>query len=380
MTESVPWWFVKIGDEEIARVADAIRDRNINCGPLCRELELRFAEILGVPHAVLTTSGSAALLLSLWAAGVGPGDEVVMPAAGFVATAHAAMLSGAQVRLVDVCPNRPLIDVEELDGVLNDRTKAVVPVHLAGAACDVPALQDRLKGTGVKIIEDAAQALGSRSPRGAIGSEGEFAGYSLGITKLITTGEGGLVAARTEEGYERLLKLRNQGVLLLTQNVFDNFGFNLRPNDLTASIALSQTERIEDRMEACRSVYRFYSEALADLHWLRMMEVRIEDGEMPLWSQIICADRDNVQAHLAEAGIVSRAFHPVLARSPHLHSARDFPRAEAFADFVLTLPSGPDQPRSNLERTSEVLHQLSPKIGSDLEDFDRIMRTDYATN
>lgn len=377
MTEPVPWWYGRLGEEEIERVAAAIRGRHINAGPLCQELEQRIAHMLGVPHAVLTTSGSAALLLSLWAAGIGPGDEVVVPAAGFVATAHAVQLTGASVRLVDVRPDRPLLDLEDLDRVLTAGTKAVIPVHLDGAACDVPGLRCRLEGTGIQIVEDAAQSLGSRSPRGAVGTEGDFAAYSMGITKLITTGEGGLIAVRSNAGFERLLKFRNQGVLSLAKNAFDSFGFNLRPNDITAAVGLAQMERIEQRMEGCRRVYRFYSKALANFSWLRMLEVRIVDGELPLWSQVLCADRDKVVTRLAEAGIVSRTFHPVLSASPHLRTDRHFPRAEAYARFVLTLPSGPDQSQRNLDRTVEVLHDISAEIESDLEEFDRLVRVKH---
>lgn len=372
--QQVPWFFGRLGEEEIAGVAAAIRDCHINCGPLCRELEARLAQRLGVPHAVLTTSGSAALLLALWAADIGPGDEVIAPAAGFIATAHAVMVAGATLRLVDVERQRPIMDLAEVEQALSPRTKAVLPVHLNGAACDVAGLRNRLAGTGIQIIEDAAQAMMSRGASGYLGTLGDFGIFSLGITKLITTGEGGLVVAHSPAAYERLQKLRNQGVHLIANNVFDSFGFNLRFNDLLASVGLAQLARIEQRMDACREVYRFYGEALRGLSWLRLVECRLDAGELPLWTQVICAERETVVRRLAEEGITARPFHPALSASPHLKSTGAFPRAEAYARYALTLPSGPDQSRENLQRTVDCLHSIAKHVASSLENFDRLVR------
>jgi len=369
-TQPIPWFFGLLGDEEIAGVAAAIRDRHINSGPVCRELEARFESLLKVPHVVLTTSGSAALLLALLGAGVGPGAEVIIPAAGFIATAHAVLLAGARVRLVDVEQKRPIMDMAAVEAAMTSCTKAVVPVHLNGAACDISELRKELANRGIHIIEDAAQALMSHGPGGLLGIQGDYGAFSLGITKLISTGEGGLVATHSAEAYERLLKLRNQGVRLFADNVFDSFGFNLRFNDLLAAVGLAQVTRIEQRRERCIDVYRFYREALQGLSWLRVLECRLDQGELPLWTQVICAQRDLVVRRLADQGIVTRAFHPVLSASAHLGVAGFFPRAEAFSSHVLTLPSGPDQCRENLERTAAALHSIDPEISGDLDVFD----------
>lgn len=138
----VPWWNTELGEAEIDGVAKAILGRHINQGELCSELERQLAQRLGVPHVAMTTSGSAALALSLMACGVGRDDEVILPALSYIATAHAVLLAGARVRLVDVRPDRPLIDPALIEAAITPRTKAILPVHLNGAACNMAAIRD----------------------------------------------------------------------------------------------------------------------------------------------------------------------------------------------------------------------------------------------
>ena len=360
--ELVPWWWTEIGQKELKGLEKAVRNRHINAGPVCEQLQRRLAELLAVPHVVLTTSGSAALLLSLLACGVGPGDEVILPAYTFIAAGHAAMLLGARVRLVDVRPDRPLMDAGQIEAAITSRTRVIVAVHTDGMACDVAAINAVAARHGLKVVEDAAQAFASRGRDGMLGTLGDAGAFSMGITKLITTGEGGFVAAGNDQTHARLLKLRNHGVVAIADNVFDEFGFNFRFNDMLAGIGLAQVQRLPERIEAVKQVYRFYCRQLKGLHYLKMIDVRLADGELPLWSQAVCAEREKVVAMLRDRGIEARRFHPPLADSRHLDAAGDFPCARFFAAHGLILPSGTDQPLENLHRTVEALHDIAAVV------------------
>jgi dTDP-4-amino-4,6-dideoxygalactose transaminase len=359
---AIRWWRTDMGAAEAQGVAAAIAARHINGGPACRALEAALAAALGVPHAALTTSGSAALLLAYWACGVGPGDEVIMPAAGFIATAHAALMLGAQPVIVDVEADRPLLSAAATARAITPRTKLIVPVHLNGAACDMPALLALAAQHGLRVVEDCAQALGSRGPHGQLGTQGDAGAFSMGITKLITTGEGGFVATRAPALMHELMTRRNHGVLAIARNVFDKAGFNLRFNDLLASVGQAQLDQLPHKLAALRRVRAFYAEALRALPYLRLMKVRVGDGELPLWTEVLCAERDRVAALLAARGIETKVFHPCVNDSAHVGARAATPNARRFAALGLTLPSGPDQTADDLARVAAALHDLRADI------------------
>jgi dTDP-4-amino-4,6-dideoxygalactose transaminase len=355
----IPWWRTDLGEAEIESVTRAIRERHVHHGLICRRLETRLAETLAVPHVTVTTSGSISLLLSMLACGVGPGDEVVIPAQTFIAPAHAALLLGASVRLVDVLLDRPLIDPQALEAALSKRTKAIVAVDLNGRACDVDAIRQIAADSGAAVIEDAAQAFRSKGPRGWLGTRAHLGAYSMGITKLITTGEGGFVVTADAAMYERLTKLRNHGVLAIADNVFDGLGCNFRLTDMQAAIGLAQLDRIEDKSDKLRRVYRFYEQGLKAIPGIELLEVRIEDGELPLWIEVLCDRRDEVLRRLSTRGIEAKAFHPCLGESAHLGNSGAYPNAQRFARTGLTLPSGPDQKQDDLEEVVAALREIT---------------------
>jgi len=328
---------------------------------VCAELERRLAEQLDAPHVVAVANGSQAVLVALLACGVGPGDEVILPACTFIAGANAGALLGATVRLVDVRPDRPVIDVEQVRPVITDRTKVILAVHLNGRVCDVAALNDIAAPHGVNVVEDCAQAFCSRNDRGWLGTQADFGTFSMGLTKLITTGEGGFVVCRDGAADDRLRRLRNQGARK-GESTFDRFGFNFKLTDMQAAVGLAQMDSLADRMAAVTRVYRLYEEALADLDWLRLIDVRVDDGELPLWAEVLCAERGRVAAMLLEAGIRTAPYPPCLAESPHLNAAGEFPNARAFCERGLVLPCGTHQPEENLRRVIGALHKIAPEI------------------
>jgi perosamine synthetase len=358
----IRWWRTDLGDDEIASVATAIRGRRINQGPECRDFEAALARYLGLPYVVATTSGSVALLLALKACGVGPGDEVIVPALTFIAPAHAALWLGATVRLVDVLPHRPVMNPLEVRRSVSERTKAVICVHLNGRAVDVTAIRADLPPHRVAVIEDCAQALGSRTNSRCLGTLADVAAFSLSISKLITTGEGGFVATADAGLHLQLAKLRNHGVLGLAKNVFPEIGFNFRLTDLQAAVGLAQLRTIDARIAAVRRIYRRYQEMLRDLRFIQLLEVNVEAGELPLWVEAVCAERATVVRELAQRGIEAKPFHPCLSESPHLQASGDFPNARRFAAEGLILPCGPNQSDADVDRVGTALRDIAAQI------------------
>jgi len=354
----VPWWWTDIGDDEAEAIAEAIRGHRIQCGPLCRELESVLAGHLQVAHVVMTSSGSAALAASLMACGIGPGDEVILPAASYIATAHACLLVGARAVLVDICPDRPVIDPGRIEEAVTGKTRAIMPVHLNGAPCDMTAIGAIAERHGLRVVEDAAQAFCSRTNDGFLGTHGDAGAFSMSIAKLVTTGEGGFAVTNDPGLAGRLHKARNQGVQVVADNRFDAAGFNFRLTDMLAAMGLAQMRKVQQKADAARRVYAFYAEALADLPGMDLVPCRIEEGELPLWPVALCRDREHVVEQLAARGIQTRAVNPCLAESPQLQCPGRFENAERFAATGLRLPGGPDQPLENLERAAEALREI----------------------
>ncbi|MBV8245669.1 MAG: DegT/DnrJ/EryC1/StrS family aminotransferase [Candidatus Eremiobacteraeota bacterium] len=355
----VTFWRHDLGDAEAAKVAEAIAQRRLSQGPITGELEARLAAYLGVAHVAMTTSGSTALYAAAATLGIGPGDEVILPNRTFIATAHAIMLTGAAVRLVDCEIESTVIDASQIERAITPRTKAILPVHLNGNAADMESINDIARRHGLFVIEDACQALGSRSAAGALGALGTFGCFSLGATKIVTTGQGGFVATSDPALHQRLVLFRNHGVSSTFIARYEHFGFNLKYNDVLASIGLAQLDRIDEYVAKHRAQYRRYQAALADLPFISMLEMPIDDGRVPLWIEAVCSARDRVHEHLLERRIQTRPFLPDLSESPHLgNDDALFVRSKRFRRDGITLPCGPDLSDEQFERTITALAEL----------------------
>lgn len=353
----VSWWRTSFGEEEAQNIYKAMAAEHISQGPVTEQFEAEFAEALDVPYAVATTSGSVALLMSLIALGIKPGDEIIVPNRTFIATAHAAMLLGAKVALVDVLPHIPTMDVSNIEQMVTPRTKAVLPVHLNGRAVEMEELHAVCEKHGLWVIEDACQALFSKNSCGYLGTQSDAGCFSLGVTKLISTGQGGMVVTRSRETYDRLKLVRNHGVLDTYQATYSQIGLNFKFTDLLASIGLAQLSRVPKRLDHVNVVYEKYVSAIANFEfpWVKNIPVKVSDGEVPLWTEVLCNDRGKLVEFLASKGIQTRHFLPDLDVSPHLGNIGDFPNSRPFSARGLVLPCGPEQPLQNIDRVIDAL-------------------------
>jgi perosamine synthetase len=363
MNDKITWWRTSVGDEARDRVISTIGAENFSDGPVTRALEREFATALGVPHALLVPSGSAALLLALLACDVGPGDEVIVPDVTWVATAHAAALLGAKVRLVDTRPDLPLMDVTLVEPLIGPKTRVIMPVHLNGRQVDMVALVALAARHGVRIVEDAAQAIFSKAAAGKAGTIGDIGCYSLGMTKLISTGQGGLVVTRDAALHDKLHAAKYHGVTTDHEGIetYSSLGFNFKFNDVAAAVGFDQVLNADDRIAAVCRIYEAYEDGLANLPHLRLLAVDLAAGEVPLWTEIRTPHREALYHYLAQRGIMTRRLHPPLHLAPHLSDDQSrFPCAIKLSAEGLCLPCGPAQSMSNVERVIETLRSWRP--------------------
>lgn len=347
----VPWWRTDVTPDEAQLVMQAIAEEHISMGPVTADFERELAALIDVPYVVATTSGSVALTLAMMALGVGPGDEVIVPDRTFIATAHAAHMLGAKIVLADCLPGYPNVDPQDIARKITPRTKAIMVVHLNGRCCEMDEILAIADRHGIPVVEDAAQAVFSKSATGYMGGLGRIGCFSLGMTKLASTGQGGAVVTRDAEIYQQLRAMRNHGVRDVVTHDYLQTGNNFKFTDLQAALGLGQIRRWQEKVAHCNRVYDAYTKGLAGQYRVTPLDVRIGSGECALWTEVVCDRRDELADYLGKQGIQTRKFLPCLHSAPHLSADVHFPNSISFGARGLVLPSGPAQPLENVART-----------------------------
>ena len=339
----IPWWQTEFAGGEAEAASAAIASGRLSQGPIVAEFENLLSEYLGVRNVIATTSGSDALLLALWAAGVRPGDEVLVPNRTWIATAHSVLLLGAVPVIVDTDSDRPVISLLDLERKVSEKTRVVIPVHMNGRDAhidEVIKFGDRYK---LKVIEDAAQALGSRDLSGAFLGTKSLAGcFSLSVAKVISSGQGGFITSNDDEFATRLRRMRTHGV----ENVVEpkNWvlpGFNFRFTDILASIGIEQLKKLDSRLNRLRQIHQKYESGLASLTNVSLIDVHISQGEIGPYIEVLCEDRSALVAYLNNFGVETRIFYPDVDKADYLSRSTHNPKSERFGRDGLYLPSGP---------------------------------------
>ncbi len=351
----VPFWMTNIGEDEIATVSETLAKKSFSLGVVTAEMEAEIAQQLDVPSVLCTTSGSMAMLMGLMAAGIGSGDEVIVPTRTFVATAHAATILGAKVVLVDCLSKNTNMDVNQVAEKITSRTKAIMPVHLNGRTCDMTAIRALAKEHRLAVIEDACQGMFSRGPDGYLGTLGDCGCFSFGMVKLVSTGQGGAIVTRDKALYDKLAAIRNHGVADVVSHTYLMPGHNFKFNDIQASIGLWQVRRGPEKAAHVNTVYKRYRDAVAKLPFLEIIPVDVDNGEVALWVEAISEERDRLMDFLAARGIQTRKFIPCVHTAPHFDSGERFPNSERFNRIGFNLPCGPDLPFEYVDKTIAVL-------------------------
>jgi perosamine synthetase len=314
-------------------------------GSFIAEFEECIAKLAGTRHAVATSSGTTALHLALAGCGVGPGDEVVVPALTYVATANAVRYCGATPVFADVEPDTMNLDPAELERVVGPRTAAVVPVHLYGHPADMGAICSVADEHGLTVVEDAAEAHAATLDGQPVGSFGTAGMFSFFGNKILTTGEGGAVTTDDDDLVERLRLLRGQGMDPERRYWFPIVGFNYRMTNVAAAIGVAQFERLDPMLERRREIADLYDELLGeDPRFTLPVErqgARRVDWLYTVRVGGVSADRRNALIDaLAADGIETRpVFYPLHELPPYAAEGQAFPVAEQLAAEGISLPT-----------------------------------------
>jgi perosamine synthetase len=328
---------VHVGDEETAAVMQVLRSGRLVQGAEVAAFEEEFSAIVGANTCVAVNSGTSALHLGLLAAGIGPGDEVVVPSFTFAATANAVVMTGATPVFADIEPDTFCLDPDAVAAAVTPRTAAVIPVHLYGHPVRWDGLAGVAERHGLLLLEDAAQAHGASYDGVAVGALGDIAAFSFYATKNMTTGEGGMVVCRDEDNARRVRLLRNQGMEQRYRN--EIAGLNNRMTDLAAAMGRVQLRRLPGWNEERRAVAAAYDEQLVGV-----VTPTVAPKAEPVWHQytVRSGDRDGLAARLDAHGIDSAVYYPVPThRLPAYDLDVELPETERAAREVLSLPIRP---------------------------------------
>lgn len=365
-----------LGEEEIHAVAEAINSGWVAQGPRVAAFEKAFAANQQAEHAIAVSSCTSALHLALIAAGVGAGDDVVLPSFSFIATANAAVYVGARPVFADVGATTGNVNAETIEAALTPSTRAVIAVDQGGMPVDLDPIRALCDPRGIVVVEDAACAAGSTYRGRPAGAGAEIVAWSFHPRKIITTGEGGMVTTSREDWATRVRRLREHAMsvsaadrhasTLAPAEEYLEVGFNFRMTDLQAAVGLVQLGRLGEIVVRRREIADAYAKAVADIAGLRM----VADPEWGTTNYQSCwveverdypLDRDALLVALAEADISARRGIMAAHRQP-AYSGRDtgnmpLPVTEHLTDNTLILPVFHQMSESEQSRVIDVLRR-----------------------
>lgn len=366
-------------EEDIEAVTDVLRSGWIGTGPVTHELESAFAAYKGVENAHAVNSCTAAIHLSLLAAGIGDGDEVITTALTFSATANAIIHTGAKPVIVDVEPETLNIDPDKVESAITPKTKAILPVHFGGLMCDMDALGQLAERHGLKIIEDCAHAIETERDGVKAGTIGDFGCFSFYVTKNVTTVEGGIILARDPGVFDRLGSLSLHGMNRDAWNRFGGSGykhyqvveagFKYNMTDMQAALGLSQFRRVDTSWHRRGEIWQRYDNALRALPiGLPPKPVTNERHAYHLYTilvdEAVCGiDRDNFLEALKSRQIGCGVHYLALSEHPHYRDTYGWrpegtPQATRIGRQTVSLPLGPGMNDRDADDVIEAIRDI----------------------
>ncbi len=375
-----------ITDHERQAVLEALEGDYITRGPTVEEFEDRVADLVGVDHAIATTSGTTALHLAGNAAGFGPGDEVITTPLTFVSTAHAATYNGATPVLADIDPHRRTLDPDAVREQITEETVGLVPMHYAGHPADIDGLLEVADDYDLTVIWDACHAFGGSWRGEAIGAQRDMAMFSFHPVKNVTTGEGGMIVTDDEKLAERCHRLRSFDMTYCPDGhddepwyqVTEGVGYNYNVTDLQAALGLAQLDRLDEFKQRRDEIIARYDEALAEIDGIRTPPEPLESDPMyhlyavEMNETFGCNRKEFVNAmHAENVGVqvhyVPLHYHPYF-QDEFGYVRGDFPQAEAVYEGLVSLPLHAEMDDADIDSVIMAVRQLQEYYKYALDD------------
>ncbi len=356
-----------IGEEEITRVVEVLKSKWLAHGPVVEEFERKFAEYIGVKHALAVTNGTVALQLILEALDIGPGDEVIVPDFTFIATANTVLMRGAKPVFADIELESYTIDPDDVIEKISPKTRAIIAVHLYGHPADMKTLREIASDYKLYLIEDAAQAHGAEIEGLKVGSLGDAAAFSFYATKNMTTGEGGIITTNIEQIAEKIGLLRNHGQERKYYHI--TLGGNYRLTSIQAAIGIAQLSKLDKLNNIREANAKYLTSKLSQIDGI--LTPKVKPGYKHVWHQYVIwvedsfpLTRDELKEKLLGYGIGTAVHYPRPLHLQPLYRSLGYPsnlcpNSIEASKHVLSLPIHPLLSRDDLDYIAEAILTLS---------------------
>lgn len=350
-----------VGKEEISAVVSILKDGTLTSasnegGKNVREFEKLASSFVKSKYAIAVNSGTAALQASLYALDIKKGDEVLLPSFTFVATANAVVSTGAKPIFVDILPENYTIDPKDIEKKISKKTKAIIPVHLYGNVAFLDRILEISKKHNIRVIEDSAQSLGSTLNGKHTGTFSDLGCYSMYPAKVMTSGEGGFIVTNNKKLHEKLLMIRNHGMV----QGYDTrvFGLNLRLPEISAAIAKIQMKKLPKFLNIRKNNANLLSQLICDLKIKIPKERKNESVNWYLYT-ISTSKRNKILKKLNSKGIGAASYYPIpVHKTPYYKQKIKLPETDRAASHVLSLPIHPKVTSKNIEFIAESLRDI----------------------
>jgi len=352
-----PW----IDEEELEEITNVVRSTYITENAATELFEDKIKQLTGAKFVVSMTNGTVALYAILKASGIGPGDEVIVPDMTFVATANAVILAGAKPIFCDVDPITCCIDSDKAEAMINNHTKAIIPVHLYGLGADIDNMVALCQKYEILLIEDAAQGVGVKYRHQHVGTFGKAGILSFYGNKTITTGEGGVVLTDDPILAEECYKLKNHGRREKGIFIHESIGFNFSFTDLQAAIGVAQLNKLERIIHRKKIIHDYYFEHLNGIDAIRFQFIPEETTTPVFWfTNIYIEDLESLVQYLDKNGIGSRRYFYPLHKQPCYSDMKSYNNPISMDVYLhgLSLPSSVTLTDSQLSYIVQIIKKF----------------------
>ena len=356
----IKWWNINIlNKSNELNLLNAFKKKNLSEGKVNKSLEIKLSKLLKVKYVSLFTSGSVALLVAMIACDLKENDEIIIPNCGWISPIHAAILLKLKIKLIDVQPHRPIMDIDLLKKYITKKTKAIVPIHLNGMAVDIKKIKKIIGYRKISIIEDAAQALYSKSNKQFIGTEGTIGCFSFSVSKLITTGQGGFCCTNNKKIHQKIKLLKTHGMSNIFKSSWDKFGFNFRYSDLLATLAIHQIDNIKATVKRLIFIHDYYGKNIINKK-ISFLNVNINKNEVPIYNLINTENPQLLINYLSRYNVEARPwyknFFDKIEYYKFDNNDKNFINSNKFENLVI-IPSGPDQNIKDIKKVVNLLNK-----------------------
>ncbi len=378
----LPYGSQSIDDDDIAAVVETLRSPYLTTGPKVAEFEVAVAKRVDANAGIAVSNGTAALHATCHVLGLGPGDEVIVPAVTFLATANCARYVGANPIFADVDPDTGLVTAETIEAAITPRTKAIIPVHLTGRPVDLEPIARLAQKHGLAVIEDAAHAMGATYQGEPIGSGkwSQMAIFSYHPVKHMTTGEGGMILTNDPALEEKLRRFRSHGMVHQEEALQrakpgpwyyeqQDLGYNYRITDIQCALGLSQLRKLDGFVEKRRELASVYDELLEGFHGVCPVAKGAHETQSAYHLYAVLIDfetlgvsRADVMGQLRERGVGTQVHYIPVPHQPYYNNLgfemSQYPGAQQYYERTLSLPLFPRMTNQDVIRVVEALREI----------------------